>query len=64
MMGEAITFSLPGPIDSVQKERAIEWLKGKLAEAGTRFRRSTDRARRCRERLAFRGKPGTSLHPA
>jgi hypothetical protein len=31
--GEAITFSLPLSIGSVQKER-VEWLQDKLAEAG------------------------------
>ena len=58
MMGETITFSLPGPIDSVQKERATEWLK----EAGTTIPPIKGPIAR-RDGLAFPGKPGTNLRP-
>jgi hypothetical protein len=45
--GEAITFSLPVSIGSVQNERVltIEWLRDKLAEGVARSRRSKGRLR-------------------
>jgi hypothetical protein len=39
-LGKAITFSLPVSIGSVRKDRVflVEWLRDKLAEAGTEIK--------------------------
>jgi hypothetical protein len=65
MTMEAITFFLPASIGSMRRERVllVEWFRYKLAEAGQDLADQRPIARRCRDGLAFPGKPGANLHP-